>query len=126
MPGLEETVLEEVREAALGVGVEGVDGAAVRDALHLDVRVDGVQLVGQHVTVTLRAEPSGRGSRENNLLGLGDPGVLYQVRQDGLHNVFPIEIPVAGLRTGVPGPGVDVTAAVGHVSWREEKRSDNN
>ena len=109
MPGLEETVLEDVREAALGVGVEGVDGAAVGDALHLDLGVDGVELVSQEVAVTLRAKPSGRGSRENNLLGLGDPGVLYQVRQDGLHNVFPIEIPVAGLSTGVPGAGVDIT-----------------
>ena len=112
MPRLEETVLEEMGVAALGVGVEGVDGAAVGDALHLDLRVDGVELVSQHVTVTLCTKPSGRGSRENNLLSLRDPGVLDQVRQDGLHNVLPMEIAVPSLRTGVPGPGVDITATV--------------
>ena len=58
VPGLEETVLEEVREAALRVGVEGVDGAAVGDALHLDLWVDGVKLVSQQVTVTLGTKPS--------------------------------------------------------------------
>ena len=120
VPGLEETVLKEVREAALGVGVEGVDGAGVGDALHLDLWVDGVKLVSQQVTVTLRAKPSSRGSIENNLLSLSDPGVLYQVRYDGLHDVFPIEIPVAGLCTGIPGARVDITAAVRDVGWRED------
>ena len=120
VPGLEETVLEDVREAALGVGVEGVDGAGVGDALHLDLWVDGVKLVSQQVTVTLRAKPSSRGSIENNLLSLSDPGVLYQVRYDGLHDVFPIEIPVAGLCAGITGARVDITAAVRDVGWRED------
>ena len=120
VPGLEETVLEDVREAALGVGVEGVDGAAVGDALHLDLWVDGVKLVSQHVTVALRTKPSSRGSSENNLLSLSDPGVLYQVRYDGLHDVFPIEIPVVGLSAGIPGARVDITAAVRDVGWRED------
>ena len=112
VPGLEETVLEEVREAALGVGVEGVDGAGVGDALHLDLGVDGVKLVSQEVAVTLRAKPASGGSVENNLLRLSDPGVLYQVRNDGLDDVFPIEVAVACLSTGVPGARVDITAAV--------------
>ena len=119
VPGLEETVLEKVREAALRVGVEGVDGAAVGDALDLDLWVDGVKLVSQHVTVALGTKPSSRGSRENNLFSLSDPGVLYQVRYDGLHDVFPIEIPVVGLSAGIPGARVNITAAVGDVGWRE-------
>ena len=115
MPGLEEAVLEEVGEAALGVSVEGVDGAAVGDALHLDLGVDGVKLVSQHVAVTLRAKPSSRGSREDDLLRLSDPGVLYQVRDDGLHDVFPMEISIASLSAGVSGTAVDIAAAVGDV-----------
>ena len=58
VPGLEEAVLEEVGEAARGVSVEGVDGATVGDALHLDVAVVAMELISQHVTVGLCADCS--------------------------------------------------------------------
>ena len=124
VPGLEEAEERQLGVAAQGVGVQGVDGAAVGDALHLDLGVDGVKLVSQEVAVTLRAKPASGGSVENNLLRLSDPGVLYQVRYDGLHDVFPIEVAVACLSTGVPGARVDITAAVRDVGCREDVNRD--
>ena len=52
------------------------------------------------------------------------PGVLEQVRHDGLHDVVAVEVEALGGGTGGLGAGVAVAAAVRHVRCREEAVSD--
>ena len=97
------------------VCVERVDAAAVDDALDPDVRVDTVEGVRHQVAVGLGAECPGGEAHEHELLGLGQPGVLQQVRQYRHHDVPPVEGEALRLLAGRPRPGVDVAAAVRHV-----------
>ena len=100
------------------VCVERVDAAAVYDALDPDVRVDTVEGVRHQVAVGLGAECPGGEAHEHELLGLGQPGVLQQVRQYRHHDVPPVEGEALRLLAGRPRPGVDVAAAVRHVGWQ--------
>ena len=114
-PGYEGSKQENIWIAALSVGVQGVDRAAVGHTLHPDPGADTMKSLRHKVTISLRSYSSGRDTHQDNLLCLSDPGVLHQVFQNCLDNVFPMECQVISEHTGVPGACVAVTAAVGDI-----------
>ena len=66
-PGRVEGLLQHLRPAVLGEGGGGVDGAAVRDTLHINVTLHLLQLLRQVVAVELSPRRPCRGPNQDDL-----------------------------------------------------------
>ena len=116
------------------MSVERIKRATIRDALDFDVRIVTVEAVCQEVTISIHSKATSWHPCQHhledghsiiaadvsiiiNLLSLCNPGILHEVLYDGHHNIFAMEDISLSESTGIPGPCVPVTAAVGHIGY---------